>query len=388
MNRRGFTLLELLIVISILAVLGTISVLFLNPVEYMKQGRDTKRLVDIGALNVGLAEAYSSGVSLGGAATTVYVSLVDTVSTCANLGLPPLPTGYQYHCVTTATDLKKVDGNGWVPVNFTTVQGGSSVTLLPTDPINNAAYFYTYVSGGKFAISAALESDKYMKQSALADGGPNPAKIEMGSDLSLLAKAEGLAGYWPFDEGSGTVATDASGNGNTGVWNTASTYVAGKVGQAGQFGGSSEVDIADSNPLRLNGNFTIAFWAKMNVFVGSFPGFLLKGDAGSPDGYIIFYGADGSMYFKRNNTYASIGGGSVTTVWKHFVLTYSGTTWTWYANGSAVGSGAVSYPVSNGNTALGFGRADQYGNETIDDARIYNRALTASEVQALYKATK
>lgn len=49
-EKKGFTLIELLIVIAIIAILGSATVLVLNPVELMKQGRDGTRINDMDSL--------------------------------------------------------------------------------------------------------------------------------------------------------------------------------------------------------------------------------------------------------------------------------------------------------------------------------------------------
>lgn len=399
MDRKGFTLLELLIVISILGILATATVLLLNPVEYLRQGRDTKRVADIGMLNIGLAEVYSSGVSLGTASTTVYVSLVDTVDTCANLGLPPVPTGYRYHCVTSAADVKKIDGNGWVPVNFAAMQGGSSVTLLPTDPINSATYFYTYVSGGSFAVSALLESNKYLKQSALADGGTNPGKIEMGSNLKLLAGTDGLEGYWPLDEGSGTQVADVSGNGNTGTgatigW-TSAGCILGKCITAAP--GNTTISIPSNASLMLGATFTLVNWVKINTAIPASSWPVSFGAGNTHVGYGFRSQSNGTNWmFEYGNDYPACAGvwtnnGGLnlgTGAWHFLSVTYDGTSIKVYLDGvlktnSGFNKGfCPTFPMYIGNISTAP------GTFMVDEPRIYSRALSASEITAMYAAAK
>ena len=60
--KKGFTLLELLIVIAILAILATATILVLNPAELLKQARDSQRVTDIANLNSALS-LYVTAVS-------------------------------------------------------------------------------------------------------------------------------------------------------------------------------------------------------------------------------------------------------------------------------------------------------------------------------------
>jgi len=102
-HSASFTLVELLIVIGILAILTVAVIVVLNPVEYLKQARDSKRIQDLSSLNKALStlEAVDPTINFG-TASTVYVSVPDTDSGCANLGLPNLPSGWSYACVTSA----------------------------------------------------------------------------------------------------------------------------------------------------------------------------------------------------------------------------------------------------------------------------------------------
>ena len=100
-SNTSFTLIELLVVIGILAILTAAVIIILNPAEYLKQTRDVTRMNDLTSINQALSVLESQGITNFGLANTVYVSIPDTTSTCANLGLPTLPSNYSYHCVST-----------------------------------------------------------------------------------------------------------------------------------------------------------------------------------------------------------------------------------------------------------------------------------------------
>lgn len=116
-KRDGFTLVELLIVIAIIGVLGTVVIITLNPAELVKQARDSTWLSDIDTINKALAITQIDALPLGNA-NTIYVSIPDTLSNCGSLGLPTLPSGWSYACVT-AANLRNTNGTGWIPVNLT-----------------------------------------------------------------------------------------------------------------------------------------------------------------------------------------------------------------------------------------------------------------------------
>jgi len=92
-NQRSFTLIELLVVIAILAILTVAVVLVLNPMEFIRQSRDSARLTDLSTLNKALVLYQVDGKTSFGSSSVVYVSIPDSTSTCGNLGLPLLPSG-------------------------------------------------------------------------------------------------------------------------------------------------------------------------------------------------------------------------------------------------------------------------------------------------------
>jgi prepilin-type N-terminal cleavage/methylation domain-containing protein len=216
---EGFTLIELLLVVAILAILSTVVVVVINPAELLKQTRDAIRLSDLGAINKTLSISQVNAIPLG-SSTIIYISIPDTSAACANLGLPTPPPGWSYQCAPSSA-YRNANGTGWIPVNFNLIPGGSSLGALPIDPVNttNSGLYYLYVPGSpKWAIAASLESQKYLPKAA-NDGGYDPGRYEIGTDLSLIVKAEGLVGWWKFDDGSGTAASDSSGNGNNSTLN-------------------------------------------------------------------------------------------------------------------------------------------------------------------------
>jgi len=158
-NYSAFTLIELLVVMGILGVLMAVTILVINPTQYMKQARDTSRVVDMENLHKAISMYMASNPS-GSFGTTgdVYVSIP-----CDQADYSTLPVGPTYHCVNAAT-LTKTDGTGWIPVNLSTSGFSSPLPKLPIDPTNTVAggKYYTYVPN--YQLTAALESSKYTAQ--------------------------------------------------------------------------------------------------------------------------------------------------------------------------------------------------------------------------------
>ena len=166
-NYRGFTLVELLIVIAILAVLAAAVVIVLNPAELLAQARDGQRSSDMKTVGDALAMLVVDNPSANlGTQKTVYLSIPSaSAPSCDIAGLPSLPSGWSYNCAAPQS-LTNVNGTGWLPIDFTTVKGGSPIPALPTDPTNNGSFFYSYTPGAAsmYSVSSKIESVRHRQQ--------------------------------------------------------------------------------------------------------------------------------------------------------------------------------------------------------------------------------
>ena len=199
--RKGFTLIELLVVIAVIAILSVVVVLTLNPAEMLRQARDATRLSDMEILAQAISYSRSDTAPPGlGTSSTTYVSLLDALATttagsnCSSLGLSSSSNGYAYHCTGSAYS-RSVNGNGWVPINFSTLSMGSPLTQLPLDPIDISSTneFYQYVTdGAAWEVAATPESQKYEAQTNQFAAGsnqtfippPGPAFVQSGTSTS------------------------------------------------------------------------------------------------------------------------------------------------------------------------------------------------------------
>jgi len=211
---KGFTLLELLIVVSIIAILSVALVLVLNPAEALRKARDSQRMSDLSTMKTALG-LYLTGTS------TPYLGSVTANSACKTLPLTawgsPFKIGYSLDSdigaiTDTTLDGSSVavyqqstspsltDGTGWIPVNFDTLTGGSPISNLPLDPTNTIAdlasvastdLVYRYACSQtplSFEMDAQLESTAYTStdDKRTTDGGNNANLYEVGTNLKIL----------------------------------------------------------------------------------------------------------------------------------------------------------------------------------------------------------
>lgn len=215
--KKGFTLLELLIVIGILVILSAVVIFVLNPAETLRKSRDSQRIADLATLKSAL------GLYLTLNLTPQLDNTVGNTS-CRNNPNPPADTLYYSYpsdalgadiTDTTLdsgnftlngqvsnTNLASVNGSGWLPVNLSSLAGGSPISHMPVDPSNTVAatalgamttseLVYRYACDAAdltFEIDARLESTAFTvdDNKHTKDGGNNPNVYEVGTKLSII----------------------------------------------------------------------------------------------------------------------------------------------------------------------------------------------------------
>lgn len=153
---------SILFILLILAgLILTLSFCF-RPTKLLEKSRDAHRIEDLKDL-----------VN----ATNLYLA--------DNKNFDALTTGKIY---SSNLDGKTIDGNGWLPLNFQEITSGAPMAHLPLDPTNDLTYNYQFgvdVANKTFEIDCAFEEGTNQKKQ-LEDDGNNPARYEVGTDLTIL----------------------------------------------------------------------------------------------------------------------------------------------------------------------------------------------------------
>ncbi len=201
----------------------------------------------------------------------------------------------------------------------------------------------------------------------------------------------GMVAYWNFNEGSGGTAHDVSGNGNDGTIHGA-TWVKGVSGDALSFDGNKEYVDCGSDAILNVSYLTITAWVKIDqspsthyaiVDKLNYPsnGYILKLEPPSTGGAnITYYTSNGTEHWVVYENAQIIG------KWAFIAATYDGEEQAIWLNGEKVSSISWSGKINASTNSLCIGgehESDSF-NGIIDEVRVYDRALSANEIRALY----
>ncbi len=221
----------------------------------------------------------------------------------------------------------------------------------------------------------------------------------------------GLQGHWKLDEGSGTTASDSSGNGNDGTLTNGPTWVSGRFNNALHFDGVNDyVDVPDSNDFTFGDGssdspFSVALWINLDdatdgVIIG-------KGPQSTTGEWTLHMAGTDFLSWRLRDTSAGGVEAFLNTdfaftqyqgQWIQVVATYDGRGGATaaqglklYVNGTeatdVTRTDNASY-VSMENNAValhvGYNGTNNFLEGSLDDVRIYDRALGSDEVEALY----
>ena len=206
----------------------------------------------------------------------------------------------------------------------------------------------------------------------------------------------GLVVWWKLDETTGSTATDSSGNGKTGtLYNMENDdWVAGEINNCLSFGGTDEY-AANADIGSLSGDLTVSLWMKRNGVPAINERMFDLAQAALPGLNIVAEVTTG--YLKLDNeggsdTEQTIATNICNNAWHHIVLTRTSAipvTFKAYLDGTLV----LTSDTDNANAIFdGLHIAVNDGDTLfytglLDDVRVYNRALSADDVTALYNVT-
>ena len=186
--------------------------------------------------------------------------------------------------------------------------------------------------------------------------------------------------WWTLEEGSGTRALDWSGHGNHGDFVGEPKWVVdGYDGAALNFDGTGESVISRFADETWT-SFTVALWAKADALLQSNNSSICATNDTTAGGFQFSFNATNSYQYHADVDQVM---GSASLNWVHLAVAYDGITATAYYNGDFIATftpSAIDLVVNK--FAIGVNRAeDNWFDGSVDEFRVYNRALTQEEVQ-------
>ena len=298
----------------------------------------------------------------------------------------------------TATQLDGRIYNVWLIGRGVTEAEGIDLTRTPSSPYALFVPQTRRIWVPSIDIPSSIANATAKSKPWIMKPPAGQARLKQGHQLN-----QGLVGWWLMNEGGGLKAYDISGQGNHGTLTNNPTWTIGKRGPALGFDGTNRYVNTGitSNTNFSNTTFSGSVWFKTTASTGML---LAKQDitGGSAGGWAVSFGAaqvinvvhkdaTGANVLTRFTTNTGLNDGK----WHHIVFTMttntsssSGQNINIYLDGvlnqgsltNTAAVVAVAWPVYFGNrynTSIPW-------DGSIDDVRIYMRALSTSEIQSLY----
>ena len=268
-----------------------------------------------------------------------------------------------------------------------------TLTVDGTHPFNaseSASWLSLSTSGRTITVkvnTSGLAAGTYTADVRLTSSAADPRDVPV--TLTVNASATGLVGAWAFEETNGENALDSSGRRNAGALMGATRTSAGIYGRAVDFDGTDDwITVADSSSLDLSSGMTLEAWVKPDRVDTTWRTILIK-EQTDQLAYALYGNTDqgvpsGNVFTTADN---GVAGPSPlpADAWSHVATTYDGTTLRLFVDGAEVATRAVSGPIKVSGGALRIGGNAvwaEWFDGTIDEVRVYNRALSADEILA------
>lgn len=320
-------------------------------------------------------------------------------------GYQPIDTKNKWTFFTYIFD--RSSGRVKVYVNGTKQSNELNISAV-TGSINNASLtylstLYGWQTDGKYDDVKIYKYSRTAAQIAADyNSGLSRQSSSKGTSVSLGSPgasnlSNGLVGYWKMDEasaGTGSTAYDASGNGNNGT-GTGTSIIAGKFGNGKSFSASDYVNVPYNSILDQINTVTLVAWVKFTTTANTVV--VEKSSNNTHYQFQIFSSVQGSglggelvfMLQPDPTNWVIAKQQSNDGQWHQVVGTYDRSikTASIYIDGvlKNTNNNIATGPTSNASPLLMGSRTGAGGfGGSVDEVRIYNRALSPKEVTDLY----
>ena len=341
-----------------------------------------------------LGQATSTAFTHTGAAPGITYYLVTAQDVAGNVSLPSNEAAVLVIADTTPPSVAFS-----APAPQSTVSGSVTVSASASDDVGIAGVQFQ-LDGG--ALGAERTTAPYVMTwsttgtangahtlTAVArDAAGNRTSASLDVVVSNTAQAPGgLVAAYGFNETSGVQVIDASSQNNTGTLSSATRSTIGKFGGALSFNGTSAwVTVPDAPSLELTTGMTLEAWVNPTTLTAWRTVILKETTGGLAYSLYAANSASRAAGFVHIGSDIAVNGTTAMPLntWTHLAVTYDGATLRMFVNGSEVSSVALTGAavVSSGALRIGGNSVwGEYFKGLIDEVRVYNRALTAAEIQ-------
>ncbi len=342
---------------------------------------------EVQIFNGALSAAQVQSIYQAGAAgvCTVETPTTTTVSSSSN----PIDVGASLSLTATVTPSTATG-------TMTFMDGATTVGTSPVSS-GQATLSTSTLAFGSHSITAVYSGDTSYSGSSSA---PFVQVIGISGLACAPVPADGIA-WWTFDETGGGTSADWFGL-DPGTWVNSPVPAPGEVLESLRLNGSNYLTVPNSPLWNFGANdFTAELWANWDTQPGGSIGnpasvFVADDDGGGGQNKWIFALGGGVLelivyntaqpppnYFLVQAPFAPVVG-----QWYHLAVTKTGTLYTIYVNGNAVGSEVSTAPIGAATAPLTIGQAEGLGymQGRLDELTIYNRSLSPGEIQLIYGA--
>ncbi|EIC28198.1 MULTISPECIES: LamG-like jellyroll fold domain-containing protein [Methylomicrobium] len=306
-----------------------------------------------------------------------FITVSGGTAPVANFSATPTSGGAPLTVNFTDTSSGNITGRSW---NF---GDGSTSTATSPNHIYSAPGTYTV----SLTVTGTGGSNTKTNSNFI-----NVSSSTGGTTQSPANSNDGLVAAYGFEEDSGTTVADASGKGNHGTIKEAVRIANGRYGKALKFDGINDwVTVNDSASLDLSTGLTLEAWVYPLSQSNGGNTIILKQASGA-EVYALYSEEDDNLpvSYINDGSYRSVVGPNrlPTNTWTHLVATYDQTYQRLYVNGAEVAKSTRNTLIQPSDGVLRIGGNSLWGeyfHGYIDEVRIYNRALTASEVSTNMK---
>jgi PKD repeat protein len=334
------------------------------------------------------AKAYNSG-------KTTFSGFSNEVSTTTALTPTASSTTASSTTAPTASfSTSLTSGTAPLTVTFSDTSTGSIATRLWSfgDGTSSTAKSgaKTYSTANTYTMSLTVTGSGGSTTATKTISATTAAPVAgVTANLANSSTETELVAAYNFEEASGTTVVDISGKGNNGTVSGATRITQGRFGKALSFDGVNDwVTVNDTASLDLTAGMTLEAWVYPTIDMAQWATVVLKEQ---PSGLV--YSLQANSDANKPSMAARIGGSNrnlrgglwlLANQWTHLAASYDGNTERLYVNGTQVAQRPQTGPIQASSSPLRVGGNSVWGQffkGRIDEIRVYNRALRATEIQ-------